>query len=44
MEDELIRDYSEDDFDDPDYPDIVYKYVPIEIVEKLIEKHGGIIT
>ena len=44
VEDELIRDYSEDDFDDPDYPDIVYKYVPIEIVEKLIEKHGGIIT
>ena len=27
-----------------DYTDTVYGYVPIEIVEKLIEKHGGIRT
>lgn len=38
-EDELINDYAEDD---SDYTDTVYGYVPIEIVEKLIEKHGGI--
>lgn len=37
-EDELINDYAEDD----DYTRTVYGYVPIEVVEKLIEKHGGI--
>ena len=37
-EDELINDYAEDD----DYTNTVYGYVPIEVVEKLIEKHGGI--
>ena len=37
-EDELINDYAEDD----DYTKTVYGYVPIEVVEKLIEKHGGI--
>lgn len=37
-EDELINDYAEDD----DYTGTVYGYVPIEVVEKLIEKHGGI--
>ena len=36
--DELINDYAEDD----DYTETVYGYVPIEVVEKLIEKHGGI--
>lgn len=30
--------------DDLDYTDTVYGYVPIEVVEKLIEKHGGIKT
>lgn len=40
MEDELITDYAED----PDnLTDTVYGYVPVEIVDKLIEKHGGII-
>ena len=37
-EDELINDYAEDD----NYTRTVYGYVPIEVVEKLIEKHGGI--
>lgn len=37
-EDELINEYAEDD----DYTNTVYGYVPIEVVEKLIEKHGGI--
>lgn len=37
-EDELINDYAEDD----NYTRTVYSYVPIEVVEKLIEKHGGI--
>ena len=40
-EDELINEYAEDCMD---YTDTVYGYVPIEIVEKLIEKHGGIRT
>ena len=36
-EDELIMEYA----DDEDYTDTVYGYVPVEIVEKLIDKHGG---
>ena len=40
-EDELINEYAEDDLD---YTATVYGYVPIEVVEKLIEKHGGIKT
>ena len=40
-EDELINEYAEDALD---YTDTVYGYVPIEVVEKLIEKHGGIKT
>lgn len=40
-EDELIIDYAED----PGEPTkTVYGYVPIEIVVKLIEKHGGIVN
>lgn len=41
IEDELINEYADGD---DDYTDTVYEYVPIEIVEKLIEKHGGIAT
>lgn len=41
VEDELINEYAEDCMD---YTETVYGYVPIEIVEKLIEKHGGIKT
>lgn len=41
MEDELINEYAEDD---SDYTKTVYGYVPIEIVEELINKHGGIKT
>lgn len=38
-EDNLINDYAED----PENPtDTVYGYVPVEIVDKLLEKHGGI--
>ena len=40
-EDELINEYAEDD---SDYTKTVYGYVPIEIVEELINKHGGIKT
>lgn len=36
-EDELINDYAEG----PYYTDTVYPYTPVEVVEKLIEKHGG---
>lgn len=39
MEDDLILEYAEDK-EDP--TGTVYGYVPIEIVELLIEKHGGI--
>ena len=40
-EDELINDYAEDC---DDYTDTVYPYVPVEIVDKLFEKHGGIVN
>lgn len=40
-EDELINEYADSGFD---FTETVYSYVPIEIVEKLIEKHGGIRT
>lgn len=36
---DLIMKYAED-FDDP--TGTVYGYVPVEIVDKIIEKHGGI--
>lgn len=39
-EDELINDYAEDD----NYTETVYGYVPVEVVDKLIEKHGGIVS
>lgn len=39
-DDSLIEDYAENE-DEP--TDTVYGYVPIDIVEKLIEKHGGIV-
>ena len=41
VEDELINEYAEDCMN---YTETVYGYVPIEIVEKLIKKHGGIKT
>ena len=37
--DDLITDYAEYNT----YTDTVYGYVPVEIVDKLIEKHGGIV-
>lgn len=39
VEDSLIIDYAEDP-DDPTQS--VYGWVPIEVVEELVEKHGGI--
>lgn len=36
--DDLIEDFS----DEPGTTETVYPYVPIEIVNQLIEKHGGI--
>ncbi len=41
MEDELINIYAEDNYD---YTETVYPYVPVEIVDKLFEKHGGIVN
>ena len=38
--DPFIEDYAEDP---NDAPDTVYGYVPIDIVERLIKKHGGIV-
>lgn len=36
---EMIADYAED----PDYlTNTVYGYVPVEVVDKMLEKHGGI--
>lgn len=39
-EDPLLEDYAEDP---SDQTGTVYGYVPIEVVESLIEKHGGMI-
>lgn len=39
-EDDLIKEFAEDPFD---LTATVYPYVPVDIVVKLIEKHGGII-
>ena len=39
--DPMINDYAED----PErYEDTVYGYVPVEIVDELLQKHGGIIN
>ena len=38
--DDLIEDFS----DEPGTTETVYPYAPIEIVNQLIEKHGGIIN
>lgn len=40
MEDDIIKAYAEDE----DYMHTVYGYVPVEIVDKLLEKHGGIVA
>ena len=49
MEDDLIKEYAEEATKEgpegeavQDYINTVYPYVPIEVVEELIEKHGGI--
>ena len=39
IEEPFIADYAEDD----DLTNTVYAYVPIEVVNELIEKHGGIV-
>ena len=40
MSDELIMEYAED----PDEPTgTVYGYVPVDIVQQLMDKHGGIV-
>lgn len=40
QEDDLIMEYA----DNPDDPTrTIYGYVPIEVVDKLMEKHGGIV-
>ena len=41
MEEPLIADYA---VDPDDLTQTVYGYVPIDVVNKLIEKHGGIVN
>lgn len=41
-DDDLIKEYAEY-AENPETYDTVYGYVPVNIVEKLIKKHGGII-
>ena len=31
-----------EDDEEPDYTDTVYPYVPVEVVDKVLKKHGGI--
>lgn len=38
---ELIRDYAEHNMDNFSYTDTVYPYVPVELIIKVIKKHGG---
>lgn len=38
---ELLIPYMEDDYCKPE--DTVYPYVPVEVVDKVIKKHGGIV-
>ena len=38
---ELLIPYMEDDYCKPE--DTVYSYVPVEVVDKVIKKHGGIV-
>lgn len=38
----LIEEYAEKGKDEIDYTDTVYPYVPVGIVDKVLEKHGGI--
>ena len=40
MEDELINSFAED-AEEGDYTSTIYGCVPVEVVEELIEKHGG---
>ena len=44
VEEPLISEYVESTFDDqpPKFTETVYPYVPVEIVDKVLEKHGGI--
>ena len=43
---ELIKEWAEftpfEDDEEPDYTDTVYPYVPVEVVDKVLKKHGGI--
>ena len=38
----LIEKYVESIYEDPDYTDTVYPYVPVKIVNQVLKKHGGI--
>ena len=40
-EDPLINDYAENS---ENYTDTVYGYVPVEIIDALLQKHGGIVN
>jgi hypothetical protein len=40
---ELLFDYAENRYEnEPSYTDTVYPYVPVEVVDNIINKHGGI--
>ena len=42
----LIEEYAETfhQEDETDYTDLVYPYVPVGIINKVLRKHGGIVT
>jgi hypothetical protein len=42
----LIDKWAENCFDEevPNYTDTVYPYVPVRVVDKVLKKHGGIVT
>ena len=38
----LLDEYVESIYEDPDFTDSVYPYVPVKVVDKVLKKHGGI--
>ncbi len=38
----LLDEYVESIYEDPDFTDSIYPYVPVKVVNKVLKKHGGI--
>ena len=38
----LLKKYVESFYNEPDYTDSIYPYVPVKVVDKVLKNHGGI--